>query len=400
VSVHTFSYGATFRNLDGAWTIYTRCANGAGPGYVVRVIRSDGAVVTDDQHRTGGSNKPGNGGLGEFGWHGARRHGRTFDYDYAWTIDGRTCGSVGVDRARIVAEPRVVDGVGRMTIDVFLKDNHVSPAQPLVRVRYRYRVRPRVVRAAIDVTELCGDGRCGWKGRAFVKEPKLEASIDGGGYTQMVVLDANGEVARNAIEHTGAPCVWSGTDARTQTLQCDDDLRKTLRFEGPQVPALNVSMTTPDGLWESGRGLDGWALASRSRAEYARSDSALDGVRWGCKAHSTGSGVLRRWELGGGAKHADGTYAAASALFPAWEGGRGYGDCEPLSRAFGPRGETWSVLAAYWFGPRRLSSRPFRLSRLVSPRRARSVCRRGRRRCRPEPAPRRRVPAEGVAGER
>src|SRR5207245_1800847 len=89
VRVHSFSYGVTFRNLDGAWTIYTRCANGAGPGYVVRVVRADGAVVTDDQHRTGGSNKPGNGGLGEFGWHGARRHGSAFDYGYAWTMGGR-----------------------------------------------------------------------------------------------------------------------------------------------------------------------------------------------------------------------------------------------------------------------------------------------------------------------
>ncbi len=43
-------------------------------------------------------------------------------------------------------------------------------------------------------------------------------------------------------------------------------------------------------------------------------------------------------------------YVAATAMFPAWEGGRGYGDCEPLSRAFGLRGETWSVVASYWFG--------------------------------------------------
>ena len=74
------------------------------------------------------------------------------------------------------------------------------------------------------------------------------------------------------------------------------------------------------------------------------------GLKDGKGEISTASGVLRRWELGGGAKR-DGTYVAASAMFPAWEGGRGFGDCEPLARAFGPRGESWNVLASYWFDP-------------------------------------------------
>ncbi len=348
VRVHAFAGGVTFRNLDGAWTIYTRCSDGAGPGYIARVVRSDGVAVSDDRHRTGGSNKPGNGGLGEFGWHGARRHGGAFDYDYAWTIDGRTCGDVGVGRAALVEAPRVVDGVGRMTIDVFLRDNHVAPGRPMVRVRYRYRIRPHVVRAAIVVTELCRDGRCGWQGRAYVKEPKLQASVTGGGYSRLVVLDAHGRAARNTLEHGGSPCVWAGVDARRQTGQCDDPERETVRFEGTQAPALNVRMTAVGALWQSGRGLDGWALASAQRAAYARSDSLLDGVRWGCKAASTGNALLRRWELGGGAKRG-GTYVAASAMFPGWEGGRGFGDCEPLSRAFGPGGESWNVLASYWF---------------------------------------------------
>ena len=55
------------------------------------------------------------------------------------------------DRARVVDKPRLVHGVGRLTIDVFLKDNHVAPTQPLMRVRYRYRVFPRAVHTAIDV---------------------------------------------------------------------------------------------------------------------------------------------------------------------------------------------------------------------------------------------------------
>jgi hypothetical protein len=350
VRVDSFSGGVTFRNLDGDWTIYTGCGSGAGPGYVARVVRSDGVVVTDDRHRTGGSNKPGNGGLGDFGWHGARRHGGAFHYDYAWTIDARTCGDVGVGSAFVVDRPRVVGGVGRMTIDVFLGDGHVTASQPMIRVRYRYRVHPRVVRASIGVTELCNAGRCGWQGRAFVKEPKLGAAVTGGGYSRLVVLAADGHVARNVLEHRGSACVWEGVDARRQTGQCDDPQRETVRFEGPHVAALNVRMTAVGALWQSGRGLDGWALASAGRRAYARHDSTLDGVRWRCKARSTRSRALRRWELGGGAKHA-GVYVAASAMFPAWEGGRGFGDCEPLSRAFGPYGESWNVLSSYWFSP-------------------------------------------------
>jgi hypothetical protein len=350
VRVQSFPGGVTFSNLGGAWTIYTRCGHGAGPGYIARAVRSDGVVVTDDRYRTGGSNKPGNGGLGEFGWHGARRHGPSFDYAYAWTIDGRTCGDVGVARASVVEPPHVVDGAGRMTIDVFLKDGHTRATEAMVRVRYRYRVHPRVVRVAIGIAELCGDGRCGWHGRAFVKEPKLQASVTGGGYSRLVVLAADGSVARNVVERAGTACTWAGVDARRQTGQCDDPRRETVRFEGPGVPALSVRMKAVGALWQSGRGLDGWALASAARRAYAPRDSGLDDVRWSCKTGSTASRVVRRWELGGGAKR-NGRYLAASAMFPAWEGGRGYGDCEPLSRAFGPRGESWDVLASYWFDP-------------------------------------------------
>jgi hypothetical protein len=36
-----------------------------------------------------------------------------------------------------------------------------------------------------------------------------------------------------------------------------------------------------------------------------------------------------------------------SCLFHAWEGGSGFSDCMDASRAFGPAGETWSVVATY-----------------------------------------------------
>jgi hypothetical protein len=237
-----------------------------------------------------------------------------------------------------------------MTIDVLFKDNHIAPRDPLVRVRYRYRVMPTRVHAAVNVTEFCGAGRCGWEGRAFVKEPKLAARVNGGGYERITILDVRGHVARNRIEHTGEACTWRGTDARHQTLQCDDDARAVVRFEGRSVPALNVRMTAVGAQWESGRGFDGWARASGARLPYAARDSAVDGRRWSCKGATPASPLLRRWEAGGGTKDARGRYLAAAAIFPAWEGGRGFDDCEPASRAFGPRGETWTALASYWFG--------------------------------------------------
>jgi hypothetical protein len=351
---------ATFRNRDGAWTIFTRCVRRrdttVGPGYVARVVRFDGVTVTNDVRRPFPMQSPGFGGLGGFGFHASRRHGQAFDYDFAWHVNGRTCGRIGVVRSRVVEEPRIDDGAGSLTIDVFLGDNASPLRDALVRVRYRYRVLADEVRAAIAVTELCRRGRCGWGTRAFLKEPKLVAAVNGGGYRRQVVLNSRGVVARNRIEgyRGDRSCVWTGTDPRRRTGHCDDDDRTTARFDfGAARPCagrcLVVRMTSVGAPWESGRGLDGWATASSGRAAYAREDSATDGVRWSCKAHDTANGIVRRWELGGGPTDARGAYTAANFMFPAWEGGRGYGDCEPLARTYGPRGESWTVLATYAF---------------------------------------------------
>jgi hypothetical protein len=350
----------TFRNRDGAWTVFTRCRSRrgttVGPGYVARVVRFDGVTVTNDVRRPFAMQAPGFGGLGGFGFHASRRHGRTFDYDYAWHVNGRTCGRIGVVRSRVVEEPSVDDGVGILAVDVFLGDNAVSRLRPLVRVRYRYRVLAASVHAAITITELCRAGRCGWGPRAFVKEPKLVGAVNGGGYTRQVVLDSGGRIARNRLEgyHGDLTCVWSGTHPRRRTGHCDDDDRTTARFDfGPTRPCagrcLELRMTAVGAPWESGRGLDGWALAASARRAYAPEDSATDDVQWACKAHDTANGIVRRWEIGGGPRNAAGAYTAANFMFPAWEGGRGYGDCEPLARTYGPRGESWTVLGTYAF---------------------------------------------------
>jgi hypothetical protein len=373
---------AEFTNANGRWTIFLRCLGPrahrrypvtVGPGYIARVVRtSDDVLVTNDERRVGGGNAPGNGGLGEFSWHGARRNGRYFDYNHAWSVDGRTCSFdgwalghlfrpiVGVYATRVWEPPQVVDGEGRLGIDVYLRDTK----GPLLRVRYEYRVLTDVVKANVSVTELTQ--------LAYVKEPKLLAAVQAGGYTRMAVFDADGKVARNSLETNrdsgwkSFECLWMGVNAYLHSGQCDDPGRERVRFDFGDYwtgtdgrcagKCLNVVMRAArrDGTpvpWEgSGYGLDGWAVASASRTPYAPTDSRLDGVKWSCKGRSPGARIVRRWELVGYTRTSLGSYSNATAMFHGWEGGRGFGDCEPQSRRFGPRGETWSVAAEYWFG--------------------------------------------------
>lgn len=404
----------TFENAQGYWTIFKGCfgpaAHGGsdvtvGPGYVARLVLRDGTVVTDDEHRAGGLNQPGNGGIGAFGFHDARKTGSAFDPGAAWPIDGRRCahddwgrlpggglGSVdsgiGVVGARLVDPPTVAilpDGSaeGRVTIDVGFADNRMLDGSPMLVVRYRYAITRERVDAQLTVIELCPFGRCGW-GRAFLKEPKLVAAVTGGGYTRMSVLDAGGAVAANRLEgnHDGSwlspACLWAGGSPKLHTAQCDDPARAAARFDfggygsgggrcdnqgcllvrmvaAPSaLRTAAASGASAEALWQNARtGLDGWAIASAARQRYAPQDSAVDGVRWGCKGPSvasppnTSSPILRRWELVGGARSATGGYAAASVLFNGWEGGRGYDDCEPDSRTFGPKGESWTQHATY-----------------------------------------------------
>ena len=78
----------------------------------------------------------------------------------------------------------------------------------------------------------------------------------------------------------------------------------------------------------------------------ARDTGSVDGVRWSCHSPSPAAEVHRRWETVA-RRGADGAPLAVSVLFPAWEGGRGAYDCEPLSRLLGPAGETFAAQLTY-----------------------------------------------------
>jgi hypothetical protein len=111
------------------------------------------------------------------------------------------------------------------------------------------------------------------------------------------------------------------------------------------------------GFWEGGAyGFDKWARDSASRAYANPQDQPNQNINnglpnsWNCNDSSVppspaGQGV-RRWEFTTSAD-AQGSFFWATTLLHGWEGGRGAYDCEPLSRAFGPPGTSYSVNLQY-----------------------------------------------------
>ena len=321
-------------NEDGRWTVYTRCIPGVvGPGYVARVETTDGHVLVDDAVGPGTLNDTDYGGLGAFGWHHARgRPGSLrFRHGNAWEISTRTCASA--NRGFGVTASRVLGRTAKsLAVEVDLSDRYTRP-RPLMRVLYRYSVEPRALHTEVTVTELCGLGRCGRTRRlAFVKEPKLVVHA-GRAYDRVEVLDGRGDPvcssAANGPRH--GPILV--------TEQCDDPSRTTVRF-GPCRPAC---LDVEAGDWVgSTDGFDAWAAEAATRpAAYPVDTASIDGVLWPCHGGDPGGPMMRRWELAGRQGRSIG------ALLPAWEGGRGGYDCEPLSRAFGPAGTTWRAELAY-----------------------------------------------------
>jgi hypothetical protein len=354
IAVRDLGHAWLLENAEGRWTVEKRCRRGAGltvgPGYVSRLVTRAGDVLVDDAREPGALNDPLYGGLGAFGWHHARgRPGRTrLGHANAWEVSGRRCaranGGFGVSAARVVRTPDARDPAPELVVDVFFSDAFTFP-RPLMRVRYEYALRPASVDATVTVTTLCNGGRCGrTPAVAFVKEPKLVAHVTGGGLTHTVTFDASGEPV----------CRYDGAGPATgpilETGQCAANDRVRIRFAGPDEctshPCLDVTARSRSGDWEQG-GLDSWARRSGERPAAAPSDTgASDGVVWGCHGGDPAGSLQRRWEVAA-RRDADGRTIALGALFPAWEGGRGSYDCEPLARAFGPAGERFTVRLRY-----------------------------------------------------
>jgi hypothetical protein len=118
-----------------------------------------------------------------------------------------------------------------------------------------------------------------------------------------------------------------------------------------RVSGRDVVPGGPTEPWQgAGDGLDAWARASAGRALAARSDTgSVDGLVWGCHGGDPAAQLQRRWEYGG-RRDADGRYVTLGGMFPAWEGGRGGYDCEPLARPFPPGRPRYSVELSYSLG--------------------------------------------------
>ena len=344
-------------NDAGTWTVRTRCTSGrtltVGPGYVSRLVAADGTVLVDDRRRRGNLNDPEFGGLGAFGWHHARgRPGRLrFRTDNAWELSGRICaranGGFGVVRAELVGPLRQDGDAVEFRVDVLFADAYTFP-RPLLRAAYSYRFEPTVVHSRVDLYPLCPRGRCGRTGAlAFVKEPKLVAHVTGGGFTRMATFGADGSLA----------CVYVGGGPPTgpilDTGQCEAPTRARLRFDygtatsgaegGCAVAAcLDVAVQQP--------GLDAWARhAARLPAAFHRDTPSIDGIVWNCNGPSPAASGVRRWETTGRLT-STGRYLALGGIFPAWEGGRGGYDCEPLARPFPDRRPRYSAVLSYTLG--------------------------------------------------
>lgn len=404
VSFTQNSYGVTFKNADGEWVIYTDCFGPSkrnnqnltvGPGYIARVtarapLPSGSRVVLDAEaplkDAAGnylGLSSPGYSGLGQFGWHHARgSYPFQLEDNKAWEIAGRFCaadhGNFGVSSAKVIDGPRMdSSGDAWLSMDVFFTDAWTYPT-PIMRLRYTYRVSASVIRMWASVTEHCNNGVCGngAPGNAFIKEPKFVASVNAGAFRRIAVFNDKGEVATNS--HSGNPtCLFDGSsNPQSSTNQCDADQRTRARFDWGTMGSdkdggcdatthlcLNAIMRAypadsdggvtpgqPGRFWEaSGIGFDHWAELAVQRQAADINDSPhgnKNGKPWSCY-YRPDEQRNRRWELVSWHRDAEGVLSAAQLGFHAWEGGTGAYDCEPLSRSFGPDGESFAVYGQF-----------------------------------------------------
>ena len=331
VAVADLSDRFVLSNELGDWHVWkqlTWSSDGTrvvGPGYVGRLERPYGLPpLVDDFRAPGTVNDPRFGGLGAFGWHHARA-GRGV-WDLHGRLDASRNGGFGVARTAVV-EPASVgaDGTARLGLRVEFRDGWQDP---VLAVTYRYLVAPRIVICVVDVEQCWRDDG---NGQAFVKEPKLVAAVAPAYPLVDVYASGGGVLRRIDVGNLSEP--W------LQTAQIAAAAREGVAFVGTAPQDLRVTMQSWNGdravPWSGSRhGFDGWAQAAQSRTAFSDLGSGycLAGTRR----------LRRRWEVA--ARRDD---PALSCLFHAWEGGSGYADCMDASRAFGPAGETWSVVATY-----------------------------------------------------
>ena len=372
-------YGVDFVNNDGQWTIWKGCFEYGdpgnptviGPGYIGRLKRGNYTIVNDEREkyppneRMPSINHPKFGGLGQFGWHHARGDNDQLDTTNAnrvWNVTGRTCaatnGGIGVSHAQVLQGPYVFNNVGYFDIDVFFVDFTRSAGNPILRVRYRWRIFDSVIKMWAQVSSYCSGG-CYDQGLhyAFIKEPKFVANVARTpgqafpGYTRTMVFDRN-----------DVPCAqFHGFDPQAATGHAACDARARFRFDfnpgtdssglcnSTDHPCLNVVATAydiDDGAWSQSRqhylwegwgwGLDQWAVRAADR---------LKGNGDGCNttagfAVTPNQQAVRRWELIGGNK-TNNVYDSAAAMFPAWEGCSGAYVAGSLYRMW--ESEYWGV---------------------------------------------------------
>jgi hypothetical protein len=404
-----FDNRVIFRNLQGWWTIYTKCqgpgvlggTKTVGPGYFAVVKRRyDGEVIVNDvrglEYGTdaNATNGYGKGGLGSFGFHEARGPdtqanllnpggaGPTDPSGNAWSVDGRVCAAdangFGVSGASASsATTNAAHTRGYFSVNVDIGDHW---AARLIRIRYVYVFQPKLVQAWMKITSCFDASACNSLGPGFpfVKEPKIAATLrnphDSKPFYNRQAIFTRAKKLIGECVHTHDD--WDPTiglnDAPAFHSQCSNDLRARARFDYgtdssgtnggcDTKPCFNIMMLAypvsgsaalPPArvakVWErGGYGLDRWAELAQSSRHHpfnTQDQSSIDHVAWADNCHTdTSKGAppaweaLRRWESEGSRYDpATGTtsaeYDEATVFFHGWEGGRGYTDCEPLSR--------------------------------------------------------------------
>jgi hypothetical protein len=384
VDVSQNQWGVTFINNDATWVVYKDCFGmnyrggtnlTVGPGYIARVTRKDGVKIVEDERKlwTPSPTDPGKflepgGGLGGFAWHHARGplSGFQFSNNNAWPIEGRYCFSdlgFGVHRTVVSGPTKFSDTEAGLEMDVYFRE--WCSSRDIMRVTYKYRVYPSVVKLWVLVTEL-DDGCVAYApdALAFIKEPKFVAKVLPANYTRLQVFKNDNTLAENQQESN--QCSWLGANPQADTRQCDNDRRARFRWDyGTTVtgagncgsvtsnPCLAVVGRAYDNashlplfgttyLWEkSGRGIDHWAVVSTPPARAQA--NTVDGPEGGgfhpgtCNRPLNGE-LERRWELTGGPG-----WGGFTGLMHGWEGGTGAYDCEPQSVRFGPQNESWGM---------------------------------------------------------